>query len=482
MDGRQANGRAAGRIRGALEENRRYTRPGMYWNHLNAVARRRPPQVDKARTDFRTPFESDYDRVLFSSSFRRLQDKTQVFPLERHDFVRTRLTHSLEVSTVGRNLGISVAKALINGDHERSVNAEDFGTIVATACLLHDIGNPPFGHSGEKSIGRWFKDHGEALKITDTQERLDLECFEGNASGFRIATRLQHLGDEFGLNLTAGTLACLMKYPCASTEMVKGSKRRAKFGYYKADQATFAWVQEQTRLAGARHPLAFLMEAADDIVYSAVDIEDALKKGILDYQTIVAFLADSLKECPAGRQLVADHLEGRLSYLIDKGYSTGEARQLAFQYFRTIAVGKMAGSCVEHFVACYPALMEGSHDQALTEDTGAAKGMKLAPLCKAMQDLAVAYVYSNREIVAIEFAGRRILHGLLDIFQEELNDWKAGKSKLIKSLLPPEVRNSADEEIAVSESYRYMLRAADYIAGMTDSYARDLHHRLTGIE
>lgn len=260
----------------------------MYWSDLNSTSRLRPSLVKKSEADLRSAYEGDYDRVLFSSAFRRLQDKTQVFPLDRNDFVRTRLTHSLEVSTVGRDMGSSVAKVLERQGIDRNLNPEDAGTLVATACLLHDIGNPPFGHSGEQSIGQWFKsrfDNGK-LKIEDRQERLDLEKFEGNASGFRIATRLQHLGQSYGMNLTAGALACLMKYPCGSHEVnwhIKAKERPkkcSKFGYFKADAVTFRRVQTLTKLSGiTRHPLTFLMEAADDIVYSAVDLEDALKKG-----------------------------------------------------------------------------------------------------------------------------------------------------------------------------------------------------------
>jgi len=212
------------------------------WKKLLSSERLRPTRV-KQRSEFdaRTEFENDFDRVIFSSSFRRLRNKAQVFSLDSHDFVRTRLTHSIEVSTIGRSLGEGAAAGLLRLYPNLGLTPRDVGTIVATACLLHDIGNPPFGHSGEKAIGRWFLaniDNGFKLKLSDKKERGDLENFEGNAQGFRIATRLQWTGQDFGMNLTVAALSSLLKYPCASDEVVPdGPKPLSKFGYFKADSS-----------------------------------------------------------------------------------------------------------------------------------------------------------------------------------------------------------------------------------------------------
>jgi dGTPase len=264
------------------------------WQRFTSVERLRPTRVTgPTPLDARTEFENDFDRVIFSSSFRRLRNKAQVFSLEPHDFVRTRLTHSIEVSTIGRSLGEGAAAAL----QERYpalhiLSPRDVGAIVATACLLHDIGNPPFGHSGEKAIGGWFAlntESGMKLKLGDDQEKFDVTMFEGNAQAFRIATRLQWSGQDFGMNLTVATLSTLIKYPCASNRVQpSGPKPLKKFGYFKADAPTFQTVRSLTGLGDGvrRHPLTYLMEAADDIAYATGDIEDVLKKGFVDYETI----------------------------------------------------------------------------------------------------------------------------------------------------------------------------------------------------
>src|SRR5579872_3896739 len=193
------------------------------WKLLVSPDRLRKSRVtSRSEYDARTPFENDFDRVVFSSSFRRLRNKAQVFSLEPHDFVRTRLTHSIEVATIGRSLGEGAAAGMLRKYPSLPIVARDIGTIVATSCLLHDIGNPPFGHSGEKAIGYWFGDNidgGCKLKLSDATERFDLEKFEGNAQAFRIATRLQWSGRPFGMNLTVATLSTLIKYPCASSEV-----------------------------------------------------------------------------------------------------------------------------------------------------------------------------------------------------------------------------------------------------------------------
>jgi len=441
----------------------------MEWSRLCSDARLRQSTTTSQAEDHRTQFERDYDRVIFNSAFRRLQDKTQVFPLESHDFIRTRLTHSCEVAAIGRSLANSVARKLAGKVPEKF--SGDFGTIVSTACLLHDIGNPPFGHSGEEAIGSWFKKNA-ALFNLDEQERADLENFEGNAFAFRLVTRLQSMGSEYGINLTVGTLGCLLKYPCSSTEVLDGDdapKSRKKFGYFKADTAAFDKVLEATGMSmGKRHPLTCIMEAADDVAYSAVDIEDAIKKRVIDIRDVQAHIKARVADDEKALALVDKYLLNRPSYVDEEHH---------YQHFKTMAVGHMVASCVDAFVQNYEALLAGDFSKSLT------KAMSLSKLCKSLQGFAVEHVYPNRETVIIERRGRSVIHGLMDVLWEELtSERRIGEpSKLLAKLLSPARANPGDADFAVGDDYRLAIRAADYVAGMTDTFAVNLHSSLLGV-
>lgn len=458
------------------------------WDKLLSRTRLRDPSSQPDQYDKRSSFDSDFDRVVFSSSLRRMQDKTQVFPLESHDFVRTRLTHSTEVAAVGRALGISSARILgdnerLTGDHQR-----DWSTIIATACLLHDIGNPPFGHSGEKYIGSWFTQKlaradgldlipvrtrsGIPLELSDERERNDLTNFEGNAHAFRVATRLQTLGDPFGMNLTSGTLAALLKYPCSSTQSSRedGKKSRAKFGYFKSDQIAFDRVRENVGLPEfRRHPLTFLVEAADDICYSVVDIEDALKKRVLPFEAVVSQLSELPPDI--GKEFV-DILKSRAARLPTVGYGLADAQQLAFQRFRALAIGKMTAACVKTFCDNFDPILDGKFDSELTEK------MDLSPLCSSLKKLASDHVYGSTEVVRVEESGKHVMWALLDLFYDELRT--APKSRLIRSFLPATPSNDTGDSEGISVAYQQAQRVADYVAGMTDTFALSLHRRLTG--
>ena len=457
----------------------------LQWRMLTSPSRLRGSAVQHSPYDHRSDFEGDFDRVTFSSSFRRLQDKTQVFPLESHDFIRTRLTHSCEVATKGRALGISAATQLIEDGKDRSVNPHDWGAIVATSCLLHDIGNPPFGHFGEKAIGQWFSDalHQGALKIDNPRQAKDLTRFEGNAYAFRVATRIQYQGSGFGLNLTAGTLAALIKYPCSSVETGTAGKSTAKFGYFAHDGVAYLRVRQAAGLTGhIRHPLTFLMEAADDIAYSSVDIEDGLKKRIIDVDQIEEALHSELATCgdPEVKKeiddLVKSHLRERYERLAKDvpHLSKHDRQQYAYQHFRGMAVGLMAASAVQCFVAHYEEIMSGAFDSDLPAR------MRWAPLCLALKGLAAKLVYGHPDIVRIEVAGRRVLGHLLDTFVEEVKLRPNGK---VAKLVPTIPCNPGDDTLEeLSPDYEVGLRVAGYIAGMTDHYATTLYRRFVGIE
>lgn len=255
------------------------------WNRLLSTERLRPSS-EPARGDEGNDFLSDYQRVVFSSSFRRLQDKTQVTPLATSDFLRKRLTHSVEVSVVGERMGRVLARRLTNRLPEGD-QRDRLGKVVATACLLHDLGNPPFGHEGEQAVRSWVDERGLTYA--------DYRGFDGNAQGFRIAVRLQHQGKKHGMNLTAATLATMLKYPrvpSADETANENRRKRGKWSVMSSEADHYERVRELVGLRpGARHPLSYVVEAADDIVNRLVDIEDALKVGLVSFQDVIDALS-----------------------------------------------------------------------------------------------------------------------------------------------------------------------------------------------
>ena len=275
----------------------------MRWEQLLSVKRTRGNGA-KARyvksTDLRSEFEKDYHRIIGSASFRRLQDKTQVFPLDKSDFIRTRLTHSLEVSSIAKSLGQNIGENIIVYKKDSSFTPkmkEDICSILQCAGLIHDIGNPPFGHFGELAIQEWFQEHlpqmdyyGQTIdKVLTPQMREDLYHFEGNAQALRLVSKLHFLVDEQGMNLTYALLNTIVKYPVASTEINRcsGDIKDKKMGYYFADAEIFEDIERETGTNGSRHPLTFILEPADDIAYKTADIEDAFVKGFLSYYKIL---------------------------------------------------------------------------------------------------------------------------------------------------------------------------------------------------
>jgi len=447
------------------------------WKQLVSAERLRPTRViSRSDLDARTPFENDFDRVVFSSSFRRLRNKAQVFSLEPHDFVRTRLTHSFEVSTIGRSLGEGAAAGFAPkcAGLESPRFLRDVGTIVATACLLHDIGNPPFGHSGEKAIGRWFAanmNDGKKLKFGNEQERDDLIKFEGNAQALRMATRLQWTGQDFGMNLTAATLSALIKYPCASYEVKpEGAKPLKKFGYFKADELAFQRVRSLTGVSDyRRNPLTYLMEAADDIAYATGDIEDVLKKGFVDYETIRESLAAT--KTSESRECVEKYLDG--PYLSDfKKVDARERQQLAIQRFSQMAIRLMMKSSIAAFLDNFDSIMDG----AFSEDLIGA--MSMGDLCEALRTVMVQHVYSHVEIAYREQTAWSVISGLLSAIVDELQDRPDGP--LARNTYREAPPHQAEQN-NLSDNYRIALRATDYISGMTDGFALAQYQRISGM-
>ncbi len=421
----------------------------------------------------RTAFQQDYDRIVFTSAFRRMKDKTQVFPLSKSDYVRTRLTHSLEASCVGRSLGAVVGREIIARHGLKDVESGDFGAIVAAACLAHDIGNPPFGHAGEDAIREWFRTSGllERHDFTPAQQA-DFARYEGNAQGFRIVSRLQSPANPGGLQLTSAVLATFTKYPRPSA--VDGDldgKSGKKFGFFQQDAANFSRVARSTGLieripgtAWRRHPLAFLVEVADDTCYLIVDLEDAARLGFVSYKDAECLLGDLAGNAVSG---------GRLDRLHDP--------KERLEYLRAKAIGRLLESAAAVFLENEAAILDGSFDDELLLQSPVH-----VPL-QAVLRVATETIYTARPALEIETAGFEVLGALLALFTQAV-EARAGvpgvrlttRERMLLKLLPTQFLGHAG--IPDPDPYVRLLQVADFVAGMTDSYAVDMYRKLKGFD
>lgn len=467
----------------------------MEWKKLLCDERIRSFRRQSA-ADLRTEFEKDYHRIIGSASFRRLQDKTQVFPLDRSDFVRTRLTHSLEVSSLAKSLGQNIGQKIqmeIRDDSFLPEHKAAVCDILQCAGLLHDIGNPPFGHFGEAAIQDWFRKNLKELEfkgkplteLLSDQMIRDFYHFEGNTQAFRVVTRLHFLVDEHGMNLTKALLGTIIKYPVSSVEIDKesGDIRTKKMGYFFADRENFWDVQEATGTNGRRHPLAFLLEAADDIAYRTADIEDAVKKGCISYETLFRELTGyRAKEQGDAYKRVVSWLEDKYNKALEKGYA--DPGQYAVQNWIISARGQMIAGVTDSFVRHYGEIMEGTYGQ----DLASASSMGL--LMEALGDIAYRYAFQTRPILQLEIGAQRIFEFLLERFVDAVLPYDTElpmtqvQEKLV-ALISENYRRiyklcsqgKGEEE----KLYLRLLLVTDYICGMTDSYARDMYQELNGI-
>lgn len=485
----------------------------MEWNKLLSL-QTQVPREEEPKEFGKYPIsdlEKDYKAIVSSSAFRRLQDKTQVFPLDKSDFVRTRLTHSIEVATIARQLGIMITQNKtqylpeIFTKNEDGVN-EKIPSVLSCAGLLHDLGNPPFGHFGEVVIGEWFQKEFEkekfaykgnsVKKILDKQMRSDLSHFEGNAQALRILSKISNKDISHEINLTKGVISALIKYPTNSLSYTGKSDvdiRKHKLGYYYAEAESFKNIASETGTMlsegeVARHPLAYLMEAADDIAYSTADLEDAYKKELFTLKEFIEFFEEEIKKVESlgyvdKVKLLIEDLKER----IEKVEHTHEAEMIAFQNWMDF-VRQWFMYCVAYsFSKNYQAIMAGVYNKELIEETFHGASMRI--LKKAM----VKFVYKNPEIVKLELAAQKILSSLLDdfiyaviYFEEEDNNYKQSQmEKKLCSLIPENLRDDYLHAKTGNPAYDLYLRflmVTDFISGMTDSYAKNLYQELNGIK
>ena len=426
------------------------------------------------REDDRSEFQRDFDRLIFSAPFRRLQNKTQVFPLPGSIFVHNRLTHSLEVSSVGRSLGNDVSRLLLERyPGLQKSHLTEMGSIVSAACLAHDLGNPPFGHSGERAIGSYFSEGKgqkyETYYCEETHDRLtpeqwqDLIHFEGNANAFRLLTHHFVGRREGGFVMTYSTLASIVKYPYPSNQ----ASKKGKFGFFQAEQDDFHKIARELGIKKlhipnggeryARYPLVYLVEAADDICYQIMDIEDAHKLKILTTEETTALLIGFFDEEEQ------KSIRQRLATLDD----TNER----IVYLRSVAIGLLETECVRVFVDNEEAILQGTFEGSLIEHISDTP-RQAYQRCVAT---AVAKIYHAQMVVDIEIAGYKVITQLLDLMLEAVTHTDRTYSKILIN------RVSSQYDIKAQTLYERILAVLDYISGMTDIFALDLYRKINGM-
>jgi len=428
--------------------------------------------------DVRDEFDRDFDRIIYSTPFRRLQDKTQVFPLDPNDSVRTRLTHSLEVSSAARGLAKGACRWLLGAGHITAEQAKSIETIAGACGMLHDLGNPPFGHSGEEAIREWFRNSAASRQTgVGGQFCADFRHFEGNAQTLRLVARLQVLADFFGLNLTAGTLSAARKYVAPSHLLDNGVHERSKAGHFASENDLVARVQKETGTGEGRNPIAFLVEAADDCVYNVVDLEDAMTKDLFDWGELKERLLNEGRRARVVRGCL-DWAEARVKR--SRPALRGRARDKALvQYFRVRTIGEMVTAAVRTFCAKYARIMSSDYHGELLVDSPA------APLLRACRRINAQSVYCSRGTLELELMGRRIIQDILAVFWEAVDRGRVSSPPLFAKkaydLLSDNYRRVFERQLAKGDLPLWYCKrqlVTDYVCGMTDTYAVELHKRL----
>lgn len=452
----------------------------MNWNNCYSDHR---PGVGYKASGPRTQYQRDFDRIIFSPPFQRLQKKTQVFPLPGSVFVHNRLTHSLEVASVGRSLGTLAGQFILETEKNLSEDAKlfyniDLPGVIAAGCLIHDIGNPAFGHSGESAISHFFIENsnlnvdGNTLKSYFTNnEWLDITLFEGNANALRLLTKQYQGKMEGGLRLTYATLASILKYPCESAGRNKKIPHRKKFGFFQAEKELAIHImselhfhqESETPLAYKRHPFVYFVEAADDVCYRIVDLEDAHRLGIFHTELVTELLLNVLKD-----------IEEKNRFQRIAGYSKDLAdanEKIAF--LRSICINAMTNYCVKVFKENYPEILNGTFLSTLSDEMA-----KICPALDEIEKLSIEKIYNHSTVIEIEIAGFNVMSEMLELFvPAAIKASKSDLDKMIHKLIPRQYYMGPDQT-----PYENVMSVLDYVSGMTDDYATDLYRKLKGIE
>ncbi len=441
----------------------------MNWSQLLSNKRLGQEAMHLERKDDRTEFKRDYDRLIFSAPFRRLQNKTQVFPLPGSVFVHNRLTHSLEVASVGRSLGDDVARMLLDRHPELAdTHLSEIGSIVSAACLAHDMGNPPFGHSGERAICSYFRE-GDGLQYKPQMsdaEWADVTHFDGNANAFRLLTHTFKGRRPGGFVMTYSTLASIVKYPWPAIQCTK----KPKFGFFQQEQEAYERIAAELGIPlvaqeaspagggwrGLRHPLVYLVEAADDICYEIMDIEDAHKLRLLTTEETKELLLGFI---PAERHERAKEVFDHVTDINEQ-----------IVYLRSSAIGTLEHECVRTFVEHEQEILDGTFTGSLVDH--------ISPDVRAAyercQQVSVRKIYRSKDVLDIELAGYRIISQLIDLFTTAAMHPEREYSKLLLA------RVSSQYEVDADTPYARIMAVLDYISGMTDVFALDLYRKING--
>lgn len=440
----------------------------MKWQTLISNKRFGQELKHAERHDDRSEFKRDYDRLIFSAPFRRLQNKTQVFPLPGSIFVHNRLTHSLEVASVGMSLGMDVSTLLCERHPElRGTLFEQIGTIVSAACLAHDMGNPPFGHSGERAIQTFFTEGAGNYLQSRLSKRFwdDITHFEGNANAFRLLTHRFNGRRIGGFVMTYATLASIVKYPFASSLAGK----HGKFGFFSSEEETYIKVADELEIMKlsqpsepiryARHPLVYLVEAADDICYEIMDIEDAHKLKILSFEETAHLLMGFFDE------ETQRHIKQRIA---DEGLTDNNEKVV---YMRACAVGKLENKCVEAFVANEEAILNGTFEGSLIDHIDETQRQAY----KHCSALSYQRIYHSKPVLDVELAGYKIMQTLMEtMIEAAVNPERFYSQQLLR-------RFSSQYDIQSPDLETRIMAVIDYISGMTDVYALEIYQKINGI-
>lgn len=444
---------------------------------LNDIFTNQRNSDQKATTATRTDFQRDFDRIIFSSAFRRLQNKTQVFPLPGSVFVHNRLTHSLEVSSVGRSLGSMVGEFIVQEySNDLSESAKEFyrdslNTVVASACLCHDVGNPAFGHSGEDAIASYFERNESQLKpLFNEKEWADLVNFEGNANAIRVLTHQQNGKDEGGTQLTFSTLSSIAKYPCEAIAKDKSVIYKKKFGFFQNEKETFLKIAQASGMQKdskeptifRRHPFVWLVEAADDICYNIIDMEDAHRLKIVATSDIENLFFDLIKS----ENQNTTRVEQKLAVLTNANER--------ISYLRAKVINALINKSIDIFKTNFNEILNGMLNRAILDIYKSEN-----PSLQEIESFSIAKIYNHRAVVEIENAGYNVIYELLNHFIPSIltpKEKRKSYDKMALKLLPEQFLYEQGSD------YQKVLGVIDFISGMTDNYATDLYRKIKGID